>query len=59
MHDIGFRLIPNSVVVVARTPVLLLTTACSEYEPSQSSFQKVRFSLYVVTLMRGLAIRSR
>ena len=37
MHGIGFRLIPSSVVVIARTPVLLLTCSCSECEPSQSS----------------------
>ena len=43
MHKIGSRLIPKSVVVTARTPVLLLTTACSECEALQSSFQKVRF----------------
>ena len=51
MHNIVFKFIPDSVVVVARTPVLLLTTACSECQPSQSSFQKVRFRLYVVTLI--------
>ena len=59
MHGIGFRLFPSPAVVVARTLVLLLTTACSECEALQSSFQKVRFRLYVVTLKRGLVIQSR
>ena len=43
MHRIGFRLIPSSVVVVARTPVLLLARACWECDPSQSSAEKVTF----------------